>query len=305
MNLCCGVLGEHDVPDRSRAARVLGVERLLHELAVRLEDLQPVVGAVAHVDEPVVRALDAVHRVAELLRGRRRGIVRAEVGVVRLVAVGAPVALHLAGVGVEHGDALVEIAVRDIGFVGFRIDPDLGDAAEILQVVAAAVLAEVADLHQELAVLGEFEDVGVLLAVAADPDVAFVVDMDAVVGLRPLVARPGPPQDRTRLPSGSNTRTGGAVRQHSAIGGLSSAPLLIVVEPAGAAMDDPDIVLLVDPHADRPAQQPIVGKRLRPERIDLEHAGPITLDPCASAWRCKSAWPTPSPGGKNFFFFFL
>ena len=51
-----------------------------------------------------------------------------------------------------------------------------------------------ADLHQELAVLGELQDVRVLLAVAADPDVALVVDMDAVVGFRPLVAlaRPAP-----------------------------------------------------------------------------------------------------------------
>ena len=124
------------------AERVLGEERFLHELAVRREDLHAVVGAVADVDEAVVRALDAVHRIAELLRGRRLRVVVAEVGVVRLVAVGAPVALHLAGVGVEHGDALVAVAVGDVGLVGLRIDPDLGDAAEILQIVAAAVLAE-------------------------------------------------------------------------------------------------------------------------------------------------------------------
>ena len=36
-------------------------------------------------------------------------------------------------------------------------------------------------------------------------------------------------------------------------------------------MDDPDVVLLVDPHADRHAEQPV--ERLRPERIDLEHRG--------------------------------
>src|SRR5262249_48223063 len=44
---------------------------------------------------------------------------------------------------------------------------------------------------------------------------------------------------------------------------------LVVVEPARPAMDDPDVVLLVGPDADRPAQQPVVGKRLGPERIDL------------------------------------
>ena len=34
----------------------------------------------------------------------------------------------------------------------------------------------------------------------------------------------GPPQEFTRLPSGSNSSTGGAARQHSPIGGSASAP---------------------------------------------------------------------------------
>jgi hypothetical protein len=34
-------------------------------------------------------------------------------------------------------------------------------------------------------------------------------------------------------------------------------------------MDDPDIILLVGPHADRHPEQ--AAERLRPERIDLEH----------------------------------
>src|SRR5574341_2038422 len=35
---------------------------------------------------------------------------------------------------------------------------------------------------------------------------------------------PGPPHDATRLPSGSNSRMGGAAAQHSAIGGFRVAP---------------------------------------------------------------------------------
>src|SRR6185295_17799755 len=46
-----------------------------------------------------------------------------------------------------------------------------------------------ADLHQELAVLRELQDVAVVgAAVAADPDVALAVDLQAVVRRRPLVA---------------------------------------------------------------------------------------------------------------------
>jgi hypothetical protein len=52
-----------------------------------------------------------------------------------------PIALHLAGIGIEHGHPLVEIAVGNIRFVGLRIDPDLGDASEVIEVVAAGVPA--------------------------------------------------------------------------------------------------------------------------------------------------------------------
>ena len=116
--------------------------------------------------------------------------------VVGLVAVGAPEALHLAAGGVEHGDALVQVAVGDVGLVGARVDEDLGDAAEALLVVAVAGVGRLAlgvgrpaarvglaVLHQELAVLGELQDVRVARAVAADPHAARVVDEDAVVAV--------------------------------------------------------------------------------------------------------------------------
>ena len=107
---------------------------------------------------------------------------------------------------------LLQIAVGDVGLVGLRVDADLGDAAEVLGSLLPAFVAELADLQQELAVLGELQDVRVLLAVAADPDVALVVDVDAVVRLRPLVALARAAPGATRLPAGSNTSTGGAAR---------------------------------------------------------------------------------------------
>ena len=36
-------------------------------------------------------------------------------------------------------------------------------------------------------------------------------------------------------------------------------------------MDDPDMVLRIDRDADRAPEQPVVGQRLRPHRIDLKN----------------------------------
>src|SRR5258706_22363 len=265
------IFREGDVPGRARSEGLLGIEPFLHELAVRLEYLHAVALAVAHVDQAVVRALDAVHRVAELLRRRRLRVVVAHGGVVGLVAVRTPIALHLAGIGVDHGDALVEIAVGDVRLVGLGVDPDLGHPPEVLRIVAAGVLAVAAELHQELPFLGELQDVGVLRSVAAEPHVALVVDMHAVRAFGPLVARP-------RAAPGSHQVAGLIEHQYrrgraAALGDgrILLEPLFVDMQPSGAAMDDPDVVLIVDPHADGPAEQPVIRQRLGPQRIDFEH----------------------------------
>ena len=113
-----------------------------------------------------------MHRIAELLGGRSIRIVRAEVGVVGFVAVGAPVPLVLAGLGVEHDHAMVAVAVGDVHFIGLFVDKRLGRQPEVLDVVAAFALVGLADLHQEFSVLREFQDhvvvVATSLAAAAD-----------------------------------------------------------------------------------------------------------------------------------------
>src|SRR5262245_33989309 len=141
-----------------------------------------------------------MHRSAELLRRRRVGLIWTEVLVIRLVAVCAPVAFELSGVGVDDRDALVQVAVGEIRLVLFGVDEDLRDAAERHLIVAAADVRRltvfvqrtlagigVADLEQELAALRELEHLRVAFAVAADPHVAFVIDGDAVIGRGPLV----------------------------------------------------------------------------------------------------------------------
>src|SRR6185503_9965507 len=42
------------------------------------------------------------------------------------------------------------------------------------------------------------------------------------------------------------------------------------LERAGAAMNDVNVILLVDADADDVAHHPVIGQRLRPHRIDLE-----------------------------------
>src|SRR5581483_325782 len=118
-------------------------------------------------------------------------VVATEVGVIGFVAVGAPVAFEFAGIRVKHGHAFVEVSVGDIGFIGLWVNKDFGHFPEVLRVVAAAVFAQVAELREEAAVLSELQNVGVVRAVAADPDVAFVINGDAVVRLRPFVALSG------------------------------------------------------------------------------------------------------------------
>ena len=256
------VLREGDVPCRSRAQRVLGIERFLHERAVDAKHLHAIGLAIADIHEPVIRAFDAVNRVAELLCRRRVRIVLAEIRVVRLIAVGAPVALYLAGIGVEHSHALVEIAVGNIRLVGLRVDPDLRHSAKILEIVAAGVLARATHLHQKLSVFRELQNVRIFHAVAADPHIALVVDVDAVIGFRPLVALP-------RTAPGPDQVSGGIEHEHrrctaAALAHLELQGLFVVVERGRAAMNDPHVVLLVDPYPDGRPEQPMIRQRLRP-----------------------------------------
>src|SRR5215475_1193875 len=208
-----------------------------------------------------------MHRGAELLGRRRVRIVATEVGVVRFVAVRAPIAFELAGVSVNHCHAFVEVAVGDVGFIGLRVNEDFSHSPEILRVVAAAVLALVPELREELAVLSKLQDVGVVRAVAADPDIAFVIYGDPVVRLRPFVSlsRTTPVPDQIAgLIEFENWR-----RLRAACAGLLIRGGLIRRERVGP-MNDPYVVLSVNPHADGHSDVPVVRQRLRPHRVNLE-----------------------------------
>src|SRR6185295_19453486 len=76
-------------------------------------------------------------------------------------------------------------------FVRGLVDEDLRDLAERPRVVAAGAAPFHPELLDELSVLRELQHLSIVGAVAADPNVALVVDGDAVVRLGPLEALAG------------------------------------------------------------------------------------------------------------------
>src|SRR5260370_42710091 len=91
-----------------------------------------------------------MHWIAELLGGRRIGIVRAEVGVIGFFAVGAPLALVLSGFRVIDDHAVIAVTISYIQFIGGGIDKQFRGSLQVFGVIAALAFTRVADLHEEL-----------------------------------------------------------------------------------------------------------------------------------------------------------
>ena len=122
-------------------------EPFLQEFAVQGERLDAVVRAISYIHDAVVGDLDAVRGV-ELLRSRTARLARLRRLVVGLVAVSTPVALVGAGVGVEHDDTAVAVAVGDKHLVGLVIHGDARRPAQVCYVVAVDGNAAFADLDE-------------------------------------------------------------------------------------------------------------------------------------------------------------
>src|SRR5215510_10655686 len=155
------ILRKRDFPRRPVAEGSLRDERFFHKLAVLLKHLDSIVLAVADIDQTILRDRGAAYRAKLFCRGRIR-IVRAEARVIGLLAVGAPVALVGAGVGVEDDDAVIAESIGGVDLVGRRIDSDAGRPVQPRFAIAAFDLARVSDLQQELARARELDHVSVL-----------------------------------------------------------------------------------------------------------------------------------------------
>src|SRR5262249_25113248 len=122
----------------------------------------------------------------------RRRIVRTRIGIVRFVAVGSPKPLEGASLGVKHDHALVQIAVGDVNLMSVGIDVDTGRTAKDIGARAVRrISGREADLHDELAIALELENLAIGGAVSADPNVVVLVDVNSMLDLGPIVAFPG------------------------------------------------------------------------------------------------------------------
>ena len=154
----------------------------------------------------------------------------------------------------------------------------------------------------------ELQDVRVLGVVAADPDVALVVDRDAVVRIGPLVpfarAAPVPHHVALRVELEHRRRRHAAVDRHLRVGRRLDLPGV----ERGGAVHDPDVVAVVHRYAYGRTNHPVVGQRPGPQRVDLEdrspgqplglRGGPAFQRRLADAERdqqCNSRDATPEP----------
>jgi hypothetical protein len=111
---------------------------------------------IAHVDE-VRHEADTVDGIAEVLVGRRLRVVRtagaAELvpgRVARWLAIRAPITLHRPGrLGIEDGDPLVSVAIRDVKLVRVDVDVEVRGPLDVDQVAIACRSPGFPDLKEE------------------------------------------------------------------------------------------------------------------------------------------------------------
>ena len=146
--------------------------------------------AIGHVDQPVVRADQAMHG-RELLVGHF-GIIRGLLRVIRRLAVRAPVTLVRSGVRVKDDDAAIGVSVRDEQLVGRRVHEYVGRLVHVDCVGVARALAARADLADELLHAGGLGAQEEQLAVLDQDDVDMAVAaFDRVLTLGPAAVDPG------------------------------------------------------------------------------------------------------------------
>ena len=233
----------------------------------------------------------------------------------RVGAIGAEMADIFSGIRINNKDAAIAIAVGDIQAVGLGIHHHVGGQIEQGRAVDAAigVIAggrggRAADAHLEIAVHVELQDKAVaailvggpaggridrLGAIARDPDIVVLVDIDAMLAVGPdaavgRLAMAFQPARIGRAAPGAqqlavgvelqHRRRGIAAVGHGAIGARKAQPVLAVTAAAGfqrrfvgghgaRAVIDPDVIVMVDIEPADLAQHPAMRQRRGPAGI--------------------------------------
>ena len=90
-----------------------------------------------------------------------------EVSVVRPAPVRPPVPLVSSRLSVEYDYAMVHVSVGHVQLTGLFIDDHVSGTAEVGRLVTATVFPLTPDLHKELTLPGELQDLRVALATSA------------------------------------------------------------------------------------------------------------------------------------------
>ena len=179
-------------------------------------------------------------------------------------------ALVGAGLRVEHDHAPIAVAVRDEDFVGPIVGEHVRRTIEPRGVTRTRALAAVvlADLVDEFSIRREVQDL-VAIVVAADPDGAVLVDVQAVLVRHPLVAvtRAAPVAQQISVDVELHDR-----RRRLAAFGLGRVLLrsLLVVDQRCRTMENPDVAVRGGRDPGHLPENPVFRERFRPERLGLE-----------------------------------
>ena len=201
--------------------------------------------------------------------GAISGSVWNEVGVARRISVGAPHALEYSCFRVEYDDAPVQVTIGEINLVSFFVQIDSGRAAEDADVhIIHGRRGRMADLQNKFPFVRELDCLPVFGAIAGNPDVSGMVDEDAVLRIRPVIAlaRAAPGFEKIALGiKHKNRRRGNAAFRSRR--SLRRAEIILRVR--ARTLQHPDVVLPIDGHSADLPHDPIVGQLFWPGGVDL------------------------------------
>src|SRR5579864_3322210 len=264
------VVRESKIVGRSIAQRLRPQNEFLYELAFLREDLNSVVDSIANIHRPILRDVDRMEWIPEQLAWRVSGSVRNKIGVARRFSIGAPHPFEGARFGVEHDDAPIEVPIGEVNLVSLLVQIDPGRAAEDGRVrIIHGRGGRMANLQNKFPLARELDCLTVFSAVAGNPNVSGMVDEDAVLRTRPVIAgtRSAPGFEKIALGiKYENRRRGNAA--FGSRGSLGRAEIILRVRTR--TLQHPDMVLPIHGHPADLAHDPVVRQLFWPGRIYFE-----------------------------------